>query len=165
MPTPYTAQHVRVAKLLAKRIRASAQRRGAVELACDPGDGLGFHELGALGELVVAEYLGLSPLRVNRRGGADPGWDLVDLAGWKIQVRTRDKRAKPWGDLIVQEAQSVEADATVLVWIEEGGRYTLPGWASPTMLREGSTSLERRDGMRLRKFPWRDLRPVAELAP
>jgi len=164
MPSSYTEAHERDAlEIGALRQRAGA---GFHNLGLEAlGDPAALHALGALGELLVAEYLGLEASVVDRGGGPDQGFDFVELGGLRLEVRTRDKRERPWGDLILRTDKPLKADAVVLVWIEPGRRYTLPGWAMRAELESGCVPLERRDGMRLRKYPHHLLRPIRMLAP
>lgn len=87
------------------------------------------HELGALGEMAVAEYLGLSDRVFS---SAEPVWGSADLP-YDIEVKTRSRH---WHDLIVQRNERPEK-IIVLVTIEQDD-IRLQGWcrAGGVMLEE-----------------------------
>lgn len=77
------------------------------------------HELGALGEMAVAEYLGLSTQVFS---SSEPVWGSSDLPH-NVEVKTRSKH---WHDLIVQRNERPDK-IIVLVTIEKE-EVRLQGW-------------------------------------
>jgi hypothetical protein len=87
------------------------------------------HELGTLGEMAVAEYLGLSDQVFNE---SEPVWGSADLPQ-NIEVKTRSRH---WHDLIIQKNERPDK-IIVLVTIERN-ETRLQGWcrAGDVMLDE-----------------------------
>ena len=77
------------------------------------------HELGALGEMAVAEYLGLSDQAFNE---SEPVWGSADLPH-NVEVKTRSRH---WHDLIVQRNERPDK-IIVLVTIQQDD-IRLQGW-------------------------------------
>lgn len=77
------------------------------------------HELGALGEMAVAEHLGLSDRVFS---SAEPVWGSADLPH-DVEVKTRSRH---WHDLIVQKNERPEK-IIALVTIEQDD-IRLQGW-------------------------------------
>jgi hypothetical protein len=77
------------------------------------------HELGTLGEMAVAEYLGMSDRVFS---SAEPVWGSSDLPH-DVEVKTRSRH---WHDLIVQKGE--RPDKIVVLVTIEGGDIRLQGW-------------------------------------
>lgn len=118
---------------------------------------LKMHLLGCIGEIAVAEYLGLQDhLFVNKmaiRGSADlPG---------NIEVKTRGKHGY---DLLVQLSDS-PSKIFVLATYEQGAIAKIVGWITGDNAIQKGVVRELVSGRKCLVVPWQKLNPVETLAP
>lgn len=123
--------------------------------------------LGALGEVLVADRLGLEPRVVTRRKPGAHWHDFVDLGGRTVEVRTRDRENDPiYGDLMALESRGMEADIAVLVWIfPQANRYQIVGWTTREEFAAKCVAKKRKDGKAVLVYSWRKLLPMCEISP
>jgi len=124
-------------------------------------DDLATHELGALGELAVAQLLGGMVDEAGRPGGDDGAPDVVLPDGKGVSVKVRAGRY--WDFLLDPGQKELGADYGVLCWTV-GGILTLQiaGWCTDEDVRQHGVVKDYGHGRRLALAPGH-LRPIMEL--
>lgn len=165
-PRKYDEQVEREAVRIGKA-RALAGRKDDLHEAICRGTPARMHAFGACGEILAALEMGIPISELDCGGGRDGGVDLVLPDGRTAQVRTRDLRHAPHGDLIERYARGVlSTDVAVLVWILPERGYRVVGWATQAdFIRCRRGPLRRKaDGMPLYFMPHRMMREMATLS-